>query len=36
MYSATAVTSTIEVEAQLTKHIQPATYAAFSPRNSRA
>ncbi|SHT97782.1 Uncharacterised protein [Mycobacteroides abscessus subsp. abscessus] len=36
MYSAMAVTSTMAVAAQLKKYIQPATYAAFSPRNSRA
>jgi len=33
---AIAVESTIDVIAQLRKYIQPATYAAFSPRNSRA
>jgi len=31
MYVAIAVTSTMAVSAQLTKYIQPATNAAFSP-----
>jgi hypothetical protein len=33
---AIAVESTIAVMAQFRKYIQPATKAAFSPRNSRA
>ena len=36
MYSATAVTSTMEVIAQFSQYSQPAVKAAFSPKNSRA
>ena len=36
MYSATAVMSTIAVIAQFSQYSQPATNAAFSPKNSRA
>ena len=36
MYSATAVTSTMAVIAQFSQYSQPATNAAFSPKNSRA